>query len=63
MSQAANLRRHLDAFGIEIARPYPPLSDRFRITVGLPTEHDRVIAALGYGDRHKQAIPPLMIMI
>ncbi len=32
--------------GIEIARPFPPLDDWIRVTIGLPSENDAVIAAL-----------------
>ncbi|MDX3884899.1 MAG: histidinol-phosphate transaminase [Sphingomonas sp.] len=47
--RAAALRQHLAAAGIAIARPFPPLDDWIRITIGLPHENDAVIAALRGG--------------
>jgi histidinol-phosphate aminotransferase len=44
--RAEDLRRHFAASGIAVGRAFPPLSDWVRITVGLPAENDRVIAAL-----------------
>ena len=45
-SEPAALRRRFAAAGIAIARPFPPLEDWLRITVGTTSENDRVIAVL-----------------
>ncbi|NML07833.1 histidinol-phosphate transaminase [Sphingomonas sp. G-3-2-10] len=42
----AELRAKFDRAGIRIARPFPPLEDWIRITIGRPAENDRVIAVL-----------------
>ncbi|MCP3730355.1 histidinol-phosphate aminotransferase family protein [Sphingomonas sp. MG17] len=44
--QAAQLRDRLRADGIDIARPFPPLTDWLRITIGRPQENARVLAIL-----------------
>jgi histidinol-phosphate aminotransferase len=45
-AQADGLRAALARAGIEVARPFPPLDDWIRITIGRPADNDRVIAAL-----------------
>lgn len=44
--KAAALRAAFAAAGIEIARPFAPLDDWLRITIGRPADNDRVIAVL-----------------
>ena len=44
--RAARLRAAFAADGVQVARPFPPLDDWIRITVGRPGEIDRVIAIL-----------------
>jgi histidinol-phosphate aminotransferase len=41
-----SLRRRFIAAGIAIGKPFPPLERWLRITVGTPTENDRVLAVL-----------------
>lgn len=41
---ADRLRAACAAAGVEIGRPFPPLDDWIRITVGRPAENDRVLA-------------------
>jgi histidinol-phosphate aminotransferase len=43
---AAGLRTRFAAASIQVARPFPPLDDWIRITIGRRTENDRVIAVL-----------------
>lgn len=43
---AAGLRSRFAAAGVEIARPFPPLDDWIRVTVGLPAETARAVAVL-----------------
>lgn len=43
---AADVRAAFAQAGIEVARPFPPLAEWIRITVGLPAENDRIIRAI-----------------
>lgn len=43
---APRIRAAAAAAGVEIARPFPPLDDWVRVTVGLPAENDRFLAVL-----------------
>ena len=43
---ASRLRAAAATAGIEIARPFPPLDDWIRVTIGQPTENDRFLAVL-----------------
>lgn len=43
---AAGLRRALDTEGITIGRPFAPLDDWLRISIGRPVDNDRVLAIL-----------------
>lgn len=45
-SDTAGLRARFERAGIRIARPFPPLADWIRISIGRPAENDRVIAVL-----------------
>ncbi|EZP51337.1 pyridoxal phosphate-dependent aminotransferase [Sphingomonas sp. RIT328] len=44
--EAARIRAAAAAAGIEIARPFAPLDDWVRVTIGLPVENDRFLAVL-----------------
>lgn len=43
---ASRIRAAASAAGIEIARPFPPLDDWVRVTVGQPAENDRFLTVL-----------------
>ncbi len=45
--RASDLRATLARAGIDIARPFPPLADWLRITVGRPEENTAVLGVLG----------------
>ncbi|MES2054855.1 MAG: histidinol-phosphate transaminase [Pseudomonadota bacterium] len=44
--EAAGFRAAFVAAGIQVARPFPPLDDWIRISIGRPVDNDRVIAVL-----------------
>ncbi len=44
--KAEHIRTAAAAEGIEIARPFAPLDDWVRVTIGLPAENDRILAVV-----------------
>ncbi|WP_285019156.1 histidinol-phosphate transaminase [Novosphingobium sp. fls2-241-R2A-195] len=50
--QAAALRDRFGQAGIAVGRPFPPLDDWIRITIGLPTENTAVIRVLESAHPH-----------